>query len=126
MLRVSIPHSTYMFVIRFIIYTPRKRVNGTSQKLAAWPSVRSVFLRRPCSQGRWFNSHPSLVVASLDKMLHNHYLCGMECSKQQIKEVRSKTQVENSETKQLLSESGFVLCIAPLLLSRDRRIKMKK
>ena len=28
--------------------------------------------------------------------------------------------------RQLLSESGFVLCIAPLSLSRDRRIKMKK
>ena len=28
--------------------------------------------------------------------------------------------------RQLLSESGFILCIAPPSLSRDRRIKIKK
>ena len=67
-----------------------------------------------------FNSHPSLVVASLDKMLHDNYLRLVESNKQQIEEVRSKIQ------GQLLSVTGFVLCIAPPSLSRDRRIKMKK
>ena len=57
-------------------------------------------------------------------MLHDDYLCLMESGKQQIKEVRSKIQPENSETKATpISESGFVLRIA---LSRDRSIKMKK
>ena len=41
----------------------------------------------------------SLVVASLDKMLRNDYLCLVESGKQQIKEVRSKIQPENSEIK---------------------------
>ena len=36
---------------------------------------------------------------SLDKMLHDDYLCWVECGKQQTKEVRSKTQQENSKTK---------------------------
>ena len=67
-----------------------------------------------------------IVVASLDKMLHDNYLCSVESNKQQIKGVRSKIQAENSETKLHLSESGFVLRIAPLLFSRDRKIKMKK
>ena len=39
-----------------------------------------------------------LVVASLDKMLHEIYLCLVESNKQQIEEVRCKIQAENSET----------------------------
>ena len=42
------------------------------------------------------------------------------------KKSRSKTQPEKSEKRQLLSESGFVLCAAPPSFSRDKRIKMKK
>ena len=48
----------------------------------------------------------------------------------------TSSKLKNSEAKfkrknrkfqgQLLSESGFVQCIAPPSLSRDRRIKMKK
>ena len=38
---------------------------------------------------------------------------------------KSKAKL-NWNQRQLLSESGFVLCIAPTLLSRDRKIKMKK
>ena len=60
-------------------------------------------------------------------MLHDNYLCLVESNKQQIEEVGSKIQAENLETRATpISESGFVLCIAPSSLSRDRRIKMKK
>ena len=34
-----------------------------------------------------------------NKMLHDNYLCLVESNKQQIKEVGSKTQAENSETR---------------------------
>ena len=45
-------------------------------------------------------SSPSLpFVACLDRMLHNNYPGLVESDKQQIKEVRSKTQPENSKTK---------------------------
>ena len=37
-----------------------------------------------------------------------------------------KIYLENLDTKQLLSECGLVLRIAPPSLSRDRRIKIKK
>ena len=37
-----------------------------------------------------FNSQPSLVVASLDKMLHDDYLCLVESGKQRIEEVKRK------------------------------------
>ena len=56
---------------------------------------------------RFFDDHdrivdgstPAQVVTSLDKMLHDNYLCLVESGKQQIKEVGSKTRAENSETK---------------------------
>ena len=48
-------------------------------------------------------------------------------SKQQIEEVKSKIQAENSETRATPKRvPGFVLCIAPPSLSRGRRIKMEK
>ena len=59
-------------------------------------------------------------------MLHDDYLCLVESGKQQIKEVRRKLKRKTWKQRQLLSESGFVLRIAPPSLSRDRRIKMKK
>ena len=52
-----------------------------------------------------------LVVASFDKILYDNYLCWVESNKQQIDEVRSKIQVENSMQEQLLFESRFVLCL---------------
>ena len=42
---------------------------------------------------------PKPRCCAVDKMLHDCYLCLMESSKQQIEEVKSKTQAENSETK---------------------------
>ena len=63
---------------------------------AAWPSGL---------EGRFYGGHvrkidgSSLVVASLDKMLHNNYFCWVESNKQQIEEVGSKIQTENSETQ---------------------------
>ena len=58
-------------------------------------------------------------------MLYDDYLCLVESGKQQIKEVGRKSN-RKTWKRQLLSESGFVLRIAPPSLSRDRRIKMKK
>ena len=57
------------------------------------------FLRRPWSQGWWFNSHANFVVAFLYKMLHDNYLCLVDFDKQEIEEVTSKVQAESSETK---------------------------
>ena len=68
----------------------------------------------------------SLVVAPLDKMLRDDYLCLVESGKQQIKEVRRKFNRKTRKQRQLPSDPGFVLCIVPPLLSRDRRINMKK
>ena len=70
-----------------------------------------------------FTSQPSLVVASLDKMLHDDYLCLVESGKQQMKEVTRKFKRKTWKQRQLLSEPGFVLRTAPPSLSRDRRIK---
>ena len=89
---------------------------------------RASFLRRPWSQGWWFNSHPNLVVASLNMMLHVNYLCLEEFNKKQIEDVRSKIQTEKSQTRatpKRVWNSGFVLFIASSSHSRDRRIKIK-
>ena len=59
-------------------------------------------------------------------MLHDDYLSLVESGKQQIKEIRRKFKRKTWKQRQRLSESGFVLRIAPPSLSRDRRIKMKK
>ena len=58
----------------------------------------------------------------------DNYLCLVESNKQRIEEARCKIKAENSETRATPKRvwSGFVLCIAPPSLSRDRRIKMKK
>ena len=50
----------------------------------------------------------------------------VESNEQQIKEVGSKTQAETRKQRQLLSESGFVLRVAPPSLFCDRRIEMNK
>ena len=63
------------------------------------------------------NSNPSLIVASLDKILPDNYLCLVESNKQQIKEIRSRSQLENN------GNSGFVLRLVPPSLSTDRRIR---
>ena len=42
------------------------------------------------------NSNPSLIVASLDKILLDNYLCLVESNKQKIKEIRSRSQLENN------------------------------
>ena len=43
-----------------------------------------------------------------------------------LKKSEANFEQKNRKQGQLLSESGFVLCIAPSSLSRDRRIKIKK
>ena len=84
--------------------------------------VRSVVFTTAMIARLMVQHYPSLVVASLDKMLHDNYLCLVESHKQQIEEVRSKIQAENLKQRQLLRESGFVLCRAPPSLSRDWRL----
>ena len=41
------------------------------------------------------DSNPSLITASLDKILPDNYLCLVESNKQQIEEIRSKSQLEH-------------------------------
>ena len=79
------------------------------------------FLRRLISRGWWFNSHPSLAAVSLDKMLHDDYSCLVESDKQQIKEVRSKTQPRNFETKATPKRVWIVhpLCGTSIASSRE-------
>ena len=72
--------------------------------------VRSVVFTTAMIARLWFSSHPSLVVASLDKILHDNYLCLVESNKQQIKEVRSKTPTKNSGTKATPKR----VCIRPM------------
>ena len=44
------------------------------------------------------NSNPSLIHASMDKILSDNYFCLVKANKQQIKEIRSKSQLENKPT----------------------------
>ena len=67
-----------------------------AESSAAWPSG---------SERIFYDRHDRKVDgstttdASLNKMLHDNYLCLVESNKQQIEKVRSKIQVENSETR---------------------------
>ena len=61
------------------------------------------------------------LIMSLDKMLHDDYLCFVESGKQQRS--HKKIQAENLETK---ATAKRVWISALPSLSRDRRIKMKK
>ena len=54
-------------------------------------------------------SYHSTICSVLGEMLCDHYLCSVEFNNQHIKEVRSKTQPKNSDTKATPSKSGFVL-----------------
>ena len=69
---------------------------------------------------------PSLVVASVDKMLHDDCLCLGNLASIKLKKSEENSTGKTSKQRQLLSESGFILRKAPLSLSRDSRIKMKK
>ena len=42
------------------------------------------------------NSNPSLIVASLHKILPDNHICLEESNKQQIKEIRSRSRLENN------------------------------
>ena len=44
------------------------------------------------------NSNPSLIGASLDDLLPDNYLCLVESNKQQIIEIRSRSQQENNDS----------------------------
>ena len=51
------------------------------------------------SERRFYDGHDRTVDGSLDKTLHDNYLCLVESNKQQIEKVRSKIQAENLETR---------------------------
>ena len=53
------------------------------------------------------NSNTSLIVASLDKILLD-YFCLMESIKQQIKKIRSKSQLENIGNSEASLDSSYV------------------
>ena len=81
--------------------------------------VRSVVDAMTMIAKLMVNSSTSLIVASLDKIFLD-YFCLVESNKQQIKEIRSRSHLENKGDS---SESEFVLCLVPPSLSRDRRIR---
>ena len=56
--------------------------------------VRSVVDATTMIAKLMVNSNTSLIVASLDKIFPD-YFCLVESNKQQIKEIRSKSQLEN-------------------------------
>ena len=66
-------------------------------------------------------SNPSPIVASLDKILPDNYLCLVESNKQQIK--KNQKQKSTGKQRQLLTKSGFVLRLVPPSLSTGRRIR---
>ena len=66
-----------------------------SQHGAVVTLVRSVVDATTMIAKLMVNSNPSLIAASLDKILPNNYLCLVESNKQQIKEITSKSQLEN-------------------------------
>ena len=80
---------------------------------------------------RFYDDHDRKVKGSTPnlvcKMLHNDYLCLVEFSNQQIKEVRSIIQPENSETK-VTSKRVWIgpKHSASVAFSWYRRIKTKK
>jgi len=60
-------------------------------------------------------------------MLYDNYLCYLSGqNKQQIKWSEVKETTGKLGNGQLQSGCGFIQNIAPLLLSRDRRIKMEQ
>ena len=74
---------------------------------SSFPLVGSVpekfgasVLRRPWSQDWWFNYHPSIVVASLDKMLHDNYLCLVESTVTSSKLKKSEAKLRRTTRKQ--------------------------
>ena len=54
------------------------------------------------------NSNPSLIVASLDNILPDSYLCLVESNKQQIKEIRSRSQLQNNGNSLPRLDSSYV------------------
>ena len=64
----------------------------------------------------------NLVVASLDKMLHDNYLCLVESDKLQIKEDRSKNstgKLGNEDNSQARLDSPHVVYCAFIAFSRQ-------
>ena len=108
-------------------YTCEHSIHHTSMS-AAW---------RSGSERRFYDDHDRKVDGSppnLVSLLRPWIRCftmiisawwNLASSKSK-KKVRRKFKRKTWKQRQLLSESGFVLRIAPPSLSRDRRIKMKK
>ena len=86
--------------------------------------------RRSGLERRFYDDHDRKVNGSTPNLRVSLLRPWIRCftmiksGKQQIKEVRRKFNRKTRKQRQLLSESGFVLRIAPPPLSHDRRIKM--
>ena len=67
---------------------------GKGEDVSCVAVVRSVVFTLAMTARLMVLPPPSLVVASLDKMLYNNYSCLVESDQLQIKEVRSKNSSE--------------------------------
>ena len=101
-----------------------------NETMIAWPSG---------SQRRLYDGHDCKVDGSTStqaSLLHPWIRCFTTVisawwnlpsrTSSKLKKSEAKFKRKTWKQGQLLSESGFVLCIAPPSLSRDRRINMKK
>ena len=78
--------------------------------------ARSVVITTTMIARRWFNSYPSLVVASLEIIISAWWNVTSSKSKKSEEKLNRKTRKQ----KQALSEFGFVVCTAaPSSLSQD-------
>ena len=94
---------------------------------AAWPSG---------SERRFYDGHDRKADGSTPtqvSLLRPRIRCFMaiisawrNLTSNKLKKSQQNFKRKTRKQGQLLSESGFVLCIAPASLSRGRRIKMKK
>ena len=98
-----------------------------SVKQVAWPSG---------SERRFYDGHDRKVdgstptLASLLRPWIRYFLTFISArwnlTSSKLKKSEAKFKRKTRKQGQILSESGFVLCIAPPSLSCDRRIKMNK
>ena len=103
-------------------------------RTAAWPSGRQLgrVVRSVC----FYDGHDRKVDGSTPSQaspLRPWIRCFMaitsawrNLTSSKLKKSEAKVKRKNRKQRQLLSDCGFVLCIAPPSLSRSRRIKMKK
>ena len=85
--------------------------------MAQW--IQASLMLRPWLQSWWLTP---TQVSLLHPWIFRDYFCVVESNKQQIKEIRSKSKLENKGNF-FTSESGFVSHLVAPSLSLDRRIR---